>query len=222
MLSTQTCWSLTFSQAKTILAREIEQDQSKTFYCHCQYQKKSINHKSCQVFTKKYSKRRGRLEWEHIVPAHAFGQSFLSWREHKKFCGQKSKSPRKCARKMDQLFSEMEGDPYNLVPSVGNINALRSNYSFAEFKGGEELCPGFSILDRKVMPPKNTKGDIARIYQYMDMRYPGRGIISRKNSKLFDAWDKLDPPDESECRRYLGIKSKTGIENKILLKRCKP
>ncbi|MAZ47159.1 MAG: endonuclease I [Halobacteriovoraceae bacterium] len=212
---------MTFSQAKTMLKGKIYQKKEKTFYCQCQFQAKSIDHKSCDVFSKKYKKRRGRLEWEHIVPAHAFGQSFISWREHKKICGKKSKSPRKCARKKDQEFSEMEGNPYNLVPSVGSINALRSNYSFAQFIGGEELCNGFFLKERKVMPAKQIRGDISRIYFYMNKTYPGRGIISRKNQKLFEAWDKLDPVDKEECDRYASIKLNSGLENDILLERCK-
>lgn len=212
---------MTFSQAKTMLKEKIYQKKDKTFYCGCLFQAKSIDHKSCSVFSRKFKKRRGRVEWEHIVPAHAFGQSFKSWRDHKKICGIKSMSPRKCARKRDQVFSEMEGNPYNLVPSVGSINALRSNYSFAQFSGGEELCSGFFLKERKVMPPMEIRGDISRIYFYMDKAYPGRGIISRKNKKLFEAWDKLDPVDKQECDRYSSIKLNSSLENAILLERCK-
>lgn len=160
-----------------------------------------------------------RVEWEHIVPAHAFGQSFKEWRDHKKIC--KKKSARKCARKKSSLFNEMEGDPYNLVPAVGSINALRSNYSFAELSSGTELCRGGLKLEgRKVMPPNNRKGDVARIYAYMDQKYPGRGIISKKNRKLYEAWQKLDPADAEECNRYLKIKTASKLENIILKKAC--
>ena len=213
-------WAISFGQAKQVLREKVYAHKDKTFYCLCEYQARSIDLKSCQVKTKKYKKRKARLEWEHIVPAHAFGQSFQAWREHKKVCGAKSKSPRKCARKSDKLFSQMEGDPHNLVPAVGSVNALRSNYSFAEFSGGEELCTGFFLQDRKVMPPQSVKGDIARIYFYMDLIYPGRGVISGKNKKLFEAWNKLDPVDSIECERYLKIKQETKIENPVLLKEC--
>ena len=35
----------------------------------------------------------------------------------------------------------------------------------------------------------------------MDDAYPGHGVISKKNEKLFQAWDKEDPADAWECER---------------------
>lgn len=84
----------------------------------------------------------------------------------------------------------MQADMYNLVPAVGEINALRSNYSFAKIPGEKRefgSCD-IEIEDGKVEPPPGVRGDIARIYMYMDWAYPGHGIISRKNKKLFEAW----------------------------------
>ena len=36
---------------------------------------------------------------------------------------------------------------------------------------------------------------------YMDYAYPGRGILSKKNKKLFDTWNINDPVDSWECER---------------------
>lgn len=216
----QVCFGFSFNKSKTELNKNVYGKKNKTFYCGCSYQAKTIDLKSCEVKTKKHKKRKSRLEWEHIVPAHAFGQSFSEWREHKKVCGKKSKSPRKCARKKNDLFRLMEGDPYNLVPAVGSVNALRSNFSFAELTQGEELCSGFFLKERKVMPRNSVKGDIARIYFYMDLKYPNRGIISNKNAKLFEAWSKQDPISPEECKRYQDIKKQFKAENEILAKGC--
>ncbi len=35
----------------------------------------------------------------------------------------------------------------------------------------------------------------------MNWAYPGHGIISKKNRKLFEAWDKEDTMDDWECER---------------------
>jgi len=35
----------------------------------------------------------------------------------------------------------------------------------------------------------------------MDSAYPDRGIVSKKNRKMFEAWDKEDPVDDWECER---------------------
>jgi len=118
----------------------------------------------------------------------------------------------------------MEGDLYNLVPSVGAVNRLRRNYSFAELKPSKEnqICKnGFVLEGRKVMPPNNKKGDIARIYFYMNQKYPGHGIISNKNKKLFNTWDLSDPVDEEECLlNKLKAKIMKG-ENEFVSKRCR-
>lgn len=212
---------ISFGKAKNLLSSKVYGAKNRSFYCDCEYQKKSIKGKTCKIYTKKHKKRSKRLEWEHVVPAHAFGQSFKEWREPKTFCPKK-RSPRKCAAKKNKLFKEMEGNLHNLVPSVGSINAVRSNYSFAELTSQKLLCEKGVVLDnRKVMPPKNRKGDIARIYFYMDNKYPNRGIISNKNKKLFEAWNKIDPVDEDECY-YSKLKAKLqGDENEFVMQSCK-
>jgi len=214
-----------FNKAKKILQRQIYPDHRITFYCGCPFNsEKQIL--SCDQYTpRKPGKRSKRVEWEHVVPAHAFGQSFKEWRQgHPECVSKKGKSfkGRNCARKMSMEFRYMESDLYNLVPAIGEINGLRSNYSFAMIPGefrefGE--CD-MEIQDRKAEPQEEIRGDIARTYKYMDSAYPGRGIISKKNRKLFDAWDKMDPVDEWECERARRIQGVQGNVNWYLENRC--
>lgn len=216
-----------FGEAKSTLMK-VYGHKNKTFYCDCPYQKKSIKLRKCNLKLKKYKKRSSRLEWEHIVPAHAFGQSFSQWRNSATICGyrknkkgkKKKISSRKCARK-NKLFSAMESDIYNLVPAVGSVNALRSNFSMAQLTSSEmEICPGVMKSKKKFMPADNKKGDVARIYLYMDQVYPGHGIISKKNTKLFQAWDKLDPVDKEECELAKRKQKYQGSVNPIMSQRC--
>jgi deoxyribonuclease-1 len=51
----------------------------------------------------------------------------------------------------------------------------------------------------------------------MNQAYPGKGIISRSNQKLFEAWDKLDPVDEWERERARRIESIQGNQNPFIL-----
>jgi len=109
----------------------------------------------------------------------------------------------------------MESDLYNLVPAVGEINGLRSNYSFGMISGEQRefgACD-MEIVNRKAEPPENVRGNIARTYMYMESSYPGHGIISKKNRKLFEAWNKMDPVDEWECERARRIEEIQGNEN---------
>ena len=45
----------------------------------------------------------------------------------------------------------------------------------------------------------------------MDSVYPGRGIISNKNRKLFDAWNKSDPVDEWDVKGQIGLRKYKGM-----------
>ena len=69
-------------------------------------------------------------------------------------------------------------------------------------------------------PPPDKRGNIARTYFYMDWAYPGRGVISKKNKKLFKAWDEEDPVDEWECERCRRIEGIQGNENPFVKGRC--
>ena len=97
-----------FSKAKKILLRQVYKDHRTTFYCGCPFNaKKQIL--PCDDYTpKRDNKRAHRLEWEHIVPAHAFGQSFPEWRNGHSDCVRnngKAFKGRNCARKAVLRFS---------------------------------------------------------------------------------------------------------------------
>jgi deoxyribonuclease I len=40
----------------------------------------------------------------------------------------------------------------------------------------------------------------------MDWAYPGHGVVSKKNRKLFQAWAKGDPVDAWDVREAGGLK----------------
>lgn len=216
-----------FSKAKK-LAVKIHAENPYTIYCHCRYEGKKIDLQSCGYQAHKDKKRASRLEWEHVVPAEAFGQSFVEWREGSPACAKKHKivKGRKCAEKNPE-FARMEADLHNLWPEVGELNGLRSNYSMAALGGAERNPASTSfggckavVTDRKFEPMDAAKGIVARTYFYMDSAYPGRGIISEKNKKLFEAWDKQFPVSPWECKRAAKIKAIQGNSNPFVEKKC--
>ena len=119
------------------------------------------------------------------------------------------------------LFLLMEADLYNLFPADGALNAYRSNYQIAEIPWEERNfweCD-FEIKDRKVEPPQDKKGDIARIYMYMQLVYGKKHwlkIISNKNEKLIKIWNEIDPISKEECEVYLAKKKYQKNINPIL------
>lgn len=215
-----------FREAKKVLP-QIYLNHETTLYCGCKYSGKTIDLKSCGYVPQKDSKRATRLEWEHVVPAHAFGQAFSEWREGSPKCVSRKKKKlfkgRKCAR-TNPLFAKMEADLYNLYPEVGELNGLRSNFSMAALSPSPKdvtfgACRA-RIQERKFEPMDSAKGIVARTYMYMDQAYPGRGIISSKNRKLFEAWNKTFPVTPWECERAKRIEKFNKTPNHVLKTLC--
>ncbi len=216
-----------FREAKRI-ATQLHAARGLTLYCRCHYSGKAIDMRSCGLIPARDPRRAARLEWEHVVPAEAFGQSFVEWRDGGPRCrsGRTPFRGRKCAE-TNAVFNRMEGDLYNLFPEDGEVNGLRSNYSMAEI-GTLGHFAGISfggckavVFESKFEPMDFAKGTVARAYLYMDGEYPGHGIISDKNRKLFLAWDTSHPVEPWECDLYREIRKIQTDENPILATRCK-
>ena len=122
-----------FSKSKKLLL-QVYKDNPVTLYCGCTFKGKKPNLSSCGYVPKKDRKRANRVEWEHVVPAHAFGQSFSEWRKGHPKCvsknGKKFKG-RKCTQKINEEYRRMQADMFNLYPAIGEVNGRRSNYSMA-------------------------------------------------------------------------------------------
>ena len=212
-----------FSKAKRLLLTEVYADHRETFYCGCPYKadKKVVFQADKFSPAVKHRKRADKIEWEHVVPAEAFGHSFKEWRDGDPACVDKKGKPfkgRGCAEKVNMQFRYMQADLYNLVPAIGQVNALRSNYSYAMIPGEKrQFGPcDMEIEDGKAEPRPEIRGDIARIYFYMHDAYPARGIIGKKNRKLFEAWAKEDPVDDWERERSRRIEKIQGNNNKFV------
>lgn len=217
-----------FAKAKKLLHKVVYADvlTRKTFYCGCSYDsRKKVDHESCTFKHRKNFKRAQRVEWEHVVPAHAFGGSLPEWINGHPDCVTKKGKPfkgRKCASKMNKLFQFMQADMYNLVPSIGEVNGDRSNFSYGIVEGEKReygKCD-FEIENRTAEPAENIRGNIARIYMYMDSAYSGFGIINEKNKKMFEDWNKSDPVDLKECERNAEIEKIQGNQNVITKDQC--
>jgi deoxyribonuclease-1 len=217
-----------FNKSKKTLEKVIykETEHRIDIYCGCRYdEKKEVDFASCGYKPQRDNQRAHRIEWEHVVPAEAFGQSFIEWREgHPDCVDSKGKSfkGRKCAEKVNLEFRYMQADMYNLYPAVGEVNGLRSNYSMSMIPGNQYRfgeCKT-KIEDRKIEPRPEVRGEIARTYLYMERAYPGHGILSNKNEKLFQAWDKTDPVDEWECERARWIATIQGNVNMVVEQAC--
>ena len=213
-----------FSKSKKIL-RKIHETNPVTFYCQCKYVSNKPNWKSCGYTPKKDKKRASRIEWEHVLPASHFGIKFDTWKKgHSKCVNKKGKTykGRKCTEKIHTKYRKMQADLYNLQPAIGEVNGLRSNYQIALINGEKRefgKCD-VEIKNKKFEPSENVRGDIARIYMYMELNYPKYIRFNKNIKELIVKWDKDDPVDTWECSRAKTIEQYQGNSNDILKVKC--
>jgi deoxyribonuclease-1 len=215
-----------FREAKNAL-KEYYKEGATEFYCGCKFIRDQdskrgkfiVQKDSCGISTRKNEYRSQAIEWEHVVPAHAFGNTLPCWRET--LCTSSQGKPlkgRSCCESIDSNFNQMESDLHNLQPAVGELNADRSNFSFGMIPGEPRNYGScdfeVDFAERVVEPRDSIKGEIARTYFYMEWKY--HIPISDKNRKIFSIWNKEDPPDDSEIKRNLWIKSIQGNDNPFI------
>lgn len=228
-----------FNQTKSILLKQVYNNHRITFYCQETFNKKKRLTSTKKFKSKLNNKRSKKIEWEHIVPANAFGKNFKAWTEGNKIHCVKRKSKakgkkyykgRKCAAEVSKLYQFMQADMHNLVPAIGEINGLRSNYEFVEhIQYGPKDKPDqdglfkkckMNIDNQQAIPPPKTRGNIARTYFYMRAAYPEKLKLSVKQVKLLEKWNKKDPVNKWECQRTKTITKIQGNPNPFVEKPC--
>lgn len=205
-----------FNNAKKIL-KKFDIFNQETLYCGCKISGNKVDKSSCGYQEPKSSPRAGRVEWEHVVPHSFMARSF---KYDKKACGKKAK--RNCLEDSYPELSFMVSDLYNLFAEDGYINALRSNKPIEELSSSDVSFGKCDIKMNKrgFTPRKEVKGQVARVFLYMQSAYPKVNIISNKNQKLYEAWDKMYPVSKSECERVKFIEKLQNNENKIVKPQC--
>ncbi len=200
-----------FDSAKNELRRLFS--RGKDFYCSCSYdftRRPHVDPSSCGLVSK--SDRAKRIEWEHVVPASFYGRQFVAWKKGDPSCHGRDKRGRECARKVSPVFRQIEGDLYNLVPAVGELNGVRGDNNYGEIPGEprEYGACDFETLANVTEPKSDIRGDIARIYFYMDARYPDFGIVNPQNQTMLEQWALADPMDSKEEERVRKIEAVQG------------
>jgi deoxyribonuclease-1 len=219
-----------FSSAKKLLADIHEEiDYQFTLYCGCPYSRTTtsggqVNREVCGVETRKNETRSKRIEWEHVVPASWFGQTRACWQLKEEAYPEdcEGKSGRKCCDSVNEDFKLAHNDPNNLFPSVGEVNADRSNHAYGEVPGEPrvygacnaeiiELSGGGSLFE----PAEGkVRGTVARAMLYMAQVY---GVNVELPMAEIWQWHLSNPPESWEIERAKYIAEQTGLRNEWIL-----
>ena len=207
-----------FNEAKRVLPSIYRQlDAPQSVYCGCDLKitrnRFRADLKSCGYAVRKKPKRARLVEIEHIMPAWEFGHQLKCWqRGGRENCSQNNAA-----------FKLMEGDLHNLFPAVGEVNADRSNYRFQLWNGRPYQYGKCEMLvdfkGRRAQPPERSRGLIARAYLYMVLQYKGLRL-AKQQRRLFEAWNRMYPPDTNECLRNVLIKKLQGNDNPFVTEKC--
>ncbi len=215
-----------FLETKHLLQNRIyNEGHRSTFYCGAPYERNKRIRLPDGFRTPDHPDRKGRMEWEHIVPVYKFGTTFYQWHHGDPVCHEGSRyfKGRRCADAASAEFRYMQADMYNLVPAIGAVNGVRANKEFAEFivDGNPSfgICP-MQVRGERVEPPEHTKGFIARVYLYMEDSYPDRVKLSNREKKLMLSWNEQFPVDEWECERARRIEKIQHNENRFVKNMC--
>lgn len=215
-----------FSKSKKVLYSKIYPGSGKTIYTNCHWykthgNKKIIDLESCglqNAFPKRQMKRAKRVEAEHVIPASWGYKNNGFWRS----CAIDKNRPRGVSRRkycqdVDPGFKKLHNDLIGLFPSVGQINADRSNKPYSSVKNGSKPHTfrgngkEITITSRVAVPPKEMRGDIARIAFFYQKEY---GVTMNQRQKSdYLAWDKADPISSEEIARNNRIKKAQGWGN---------
>jgi deoxyribonuclease-1 len=163
------------------------------------------------------------VRWEPVVPPSRFGVYRRCWQQWSTSKGDDPIARQQCAR-VDEEFREMEADLYNFHPVIAELSAQRGDNPFANVHGEPRdfgACDFESQSDmgkkRKIEPPADVRGDLARVYLYMAARY-GKGSdwkikLPREQRQLYEKWAEADPVDERERARACRIAAIQGWTN---------
>lgn len=204
---------LTSSEVKNQLDDHVYVNEGETFYCGCPFRSDMDDDGSgdillnqCKGFLQppKHISRASRVEWEHVVPASLTpAHEMKCWRTGRR---------KECETNSPQA-AEILFDLHNLVPSVGQVNAYRSNLRYKELENSD-----YSFGDCKVKvtnqgfePPNHRKGDVARIWLYMNLRHGVKFLEGEK--EMFERWSANDPVSSEELERDERIRKLLGHGN---------
>ena len=204
---------MSFSEAKRELRRLYQQGEQHSLYAGCPFNRWKLDWSRC-CFEPQRTERK-RLEWEHVVPAAAFGRGYREWHDGHPNCVKRDKPfrGRKCARRTSESFRHAEGDMHNLVPVIGEIYEKRGHVPAGLIDGEPRRFGSCDVEITTVFEPRPAvRGEVARAYLYMAAVYDTFSL-DRAQRAMMTRWHRDDPPSSWERRRNDFIEQAQGNRN---------
>lgn len=115
----------------------------------------------------------------------------------------------------DNDYRQIASDLHNMIPVRTRTEMKRRSIQY------EELGPATKANDCGIRegsgffePPERVKGDVARTVAYMVDTY---GLPWLGATPVFQGWNRLDPPDDTELTRHGRVADIQGNENQFVL-----
>ena len=102
-----------------------------------------------------------------------------------------------CCLQKSKRYQKIQGDLYNYIPVVSSLMKARGHRMFGVVKKADFVIGKTRFNQQFIEPALHVKGDIARVYLYMDKVYDMR--LSKVEKQLFLQWHLEDKVDEKEC-----------------------
>ncbi len=211
------------SQAKNVLMMiDLDYKKSAINGCIYDYDKTSCMDKtivdvnSCDLVENNLT-----IKWVQVVPDTFYGRNRACMNEKKCvniFTKELFGSPM-CCRRIDTEYKKMEADLFNLIPVVSTLAEAQKGWIYGVVKTPLKMIGRTKIGTKAIEPPDEVKGNVARVYLYMDGRY---GLqLSKEQKSLYEAWNSLDPVDAKECKVGKLILKIQGGHNPYIEDNCK-
>lgn len=213
-----------FNDAKRMMEKKVVHDHRQTIYCQAAFDSRKIIEPKAGLTVDGRVPGQLMMDWEHAAPVADFGRNFPEWTEGSPICARNGRQfkGRRCAALASGQFRRMEGDMYNLFPSINAVNQSRGNRRYASLP---DAPPAFGSCGAKISrgrfePPDEAKGPLARASLYMAATYEAYAPKPAQLA-LFEAWSRDFPVGKWECERTRRIERLQGNENRFVKEPCK-
>ena len=201
--------------ARQVASLYRDAERRVTFFCDCGFNDAGEVFPASCGFSSEASVV--RLAWSPVVPVSRMGRGRECWEAPGNYLECHTRrgllERKKCCRKVDVDFAQMECDLMNLRPVIAALERERGDAAFGEVEGEPRefgRCD-FEVKGEVAEPDASDRGEIARTYLYYEKVWDLK--LSSEERERYERWNAEDPPDAWERERARRIAEIQGVAN---------